>query len=216
MNQTYGVIWRGGGDGVARGRLELTDSAVRLVGADAAAVVAEEIAYEDLAGVHVGRLAAERINGRPSLVLERSVGPALSIVSLSEPGLIGELANRLAALQRSNATRRAAVVVPIQPGARPAVEVLLADGPPFDPEALGLESHCVYVTDDEVVFAFAWRGAAVIESLLAEPGVWEHAAAWSGLAAGPPRIAESAYLWSRPVVAMDEALLPPGLHAAAQ
>jgi hypothetical protein len=215
MRQSYGVIWRGRANGVARGKLELTDSSVRLVGADAAAAVAEEIAYADLAGVHVGRQAAERIHGRPSLVLERSDGASISIVSLSEPGLIGELANRLAGLQRSNATQRAAVIVPLLPGSKTAVEAMLAEGPPFDPDELGLESHCVYVTDSEVVFAFAWRGEAVIESLLAEPRLWESAAAWSGLAAGPPRFADTAYTWSRPV-RLDEALLPPGLHTLIQ
>ena len=54
-----------------------------------------------------------------------------------------------------------------------------------------------------------------VESLLAQPGVWDVASAWTALAAGPPRLAGPAYTWARPA-SLDEALLPPGLHASFQ
>jgi hypothetical protein len=45
----------------------------------------------------VGRPAAERIGGRPSLVLERPSGvPIDAIASVSQPGVVAELAERLA------------------------------------------------------------------------------------------------------------------------
>jgi len=153
----------------------------------------------------------------PSLVLERAGREPISFTSITEPGVIGELTDRITALQRSHASRRAAVVLPFCQGSRDVVRRLLADGPPFDPEALGLERHTVYVTDDEVVFIFEWRGNASLESLLAQPGVWEVAPAWTELAAGPPRLAGPAYTWARSgAVPLDETLLPPGLHAALQ
>lgn len=216
MQDTYGVIWRAGKDEIARGRLELDAARLHLVGTRVGAVVSEEIAYADLARVRVGRLPAERLNGRPSLVLEPSAGAPVAVASIAEPGLIGELASRISALQRANARQRAAVVLPLLPGARAAVEELLGDGPPFDPALLGLERHSVYLSDDEVVFVFEWRGGATLESLLAEPGVWASAAGWLECAAGPPRVAEPAYRWSQPVApGLDEAVLPPGLHSSA-
>jgi len=213
MRQTYGVVWRRGEAPVARGRLELEGSALRLIGTDGRDVVTEEIRYEDLEGVHVGRRADERIHGRPSLVLERPGREALSFTSITEPGVIGELTDRITALQRSNASRRAAVVLPLFQGSNEVARRLLADGPPFDPGALGLERHSVYLTEDEVVFIFEWRGDDSFESLLGEPGLWDIAAAWTQLAAGPPRLAAPAYAWTRPAP-LDESLLPPGLHAS--
>jgi hypothetical protein len=58
--------------------------------------VSREIAYESLTTVRVGRSAAERITGRPSLVLERHGGLPIAIVSVSQPGVVAEIAERLA------------------------------------------------------------------------------------------------------------------------
>ena len=55
-------------------------------------------------------------------------------------------------------------------------------------------------------------GAAALEPLLAEPELWQSAAAWSAYLAGPPRIAEDVYSWSRSEFEIDNALLPPGLR----
>lgn len=214
MRQTYGVVWRRGETPVARGRLELEGSALRLIGMDAREVVTEEIRYEDIEGVHVGRRTDERIHGRPSLVIELPGREPISFTSITEPGVIGELTDRITALLRSKASHRAAVILPLFQGSSDVARRLLADGPPFDPDALGLERHSVYLTDDEVVFIFEWRGDTSIESLLAQPGVWDVAAAWTALAAGPPRLAGPAYTWSRPEPSLDESLLPPGLHAS--
>jgi hypothetical protein len=214
MRKTYGVVWRRGEAPVARGRLELEGSVLRLIGTDGSELVTEEVRYEDLEGVHVGRRPDERIHGRLSLVLERPGREPISFTSIAEPGVIGELTDRITALQRSNASHRAAVVLPLVSGSAEVARRLLRDGPPFDPEALDLEGHSVYLTDDEVVFIFVWRGDVDFESLLLEPGFWDVASEWTQLAAGPPRLAAPAYTWTRPVASLDEALLPPGLHAA--
>lgn len=215
MRQTYGIIWRRNGNSVARGRLELEGSVLRLIGTDGRDVVTEEVRYEELEGVHVGRSPEERIHGRPSLVLERSGRELISFTSITEPGVIGELTDRITALQRSHESHGAAVVLPLFPGSTDVAKRLLADGPPFDPDALGLERHTVYLTDEEAVFIFEWRGDTSLESILAQPGVWDVASTWTELAAGPPRLAGPAYTWTRPDVApLDESLLPPGLHAS--
>jgi len=215
MRQTYGVVWRNGAAPVARGRLELESAALRLIGTDGGDVVTEEIRYADLDAVHVGRLAGERINGRPSIVLERSGREPISFTSITEPGLIGELTDRISALQRSNARHRAAVVLPLLQRSHDVVRRLLADGPPFDLDGLGLARHTVYLTEDEVVFVFEWRGESSFEAILAEPGLWDVASAWSELAAGPPRLADAVYTWARPDgPLLDESLLPPGLHSS--
>ncbi|HZR94234.1 MAG TPA: PH domain-containing protein [Gaiellaceae bacterium] len=216
MQHTYGVVWRRGVRPLARGRLELGPHALRFEGTDAsAAQLVEEISYEDIANVHVGRKLTERIDGHRTVVLDRADGDPIAIAGVAEPGAIGELADRLAMLQRSSVRRRAAIVAPLQPGAAEAVRGLLADGPPFAPEELGCERHAVYVTDDEAVFVFEWRGAESVEALLGKAAFWEKAAAWQPHLAGPPRVAEPAYSWARHAPG-DPALLPPGLHPEPQ
>jgi hypothetical protein len=215
VDRTYPVIWTHGANGFARGRLELGHAALRLVGTAADESVSEEIGYREIADVRVGRRLEERIDGHPSLVVERPNEDRLCIASVADVGVIGELARRIAELQRSHVSRRAVVVVPLLPDSREAVQALLAQGPPFDPEALRLERHSVFLTADEAIFLFSWRGDASIEALLAEPGLWESAATWNEYIAGPPRIGEPAYVWSH-ANALDEALLPPGLHRSDQ
>lgn len=212
MDRTYGVIWRHPGGEVARGRLELGPAALWLIGTSPAADVVEALAYADLAGVHVGRRGDERIDGLRTVVLERCDGDAVAIAGVVEPGLVSELADRFTTLQHSHASRHVAIILPLLPGSRDAVHELLAAGPPFDAGELGLDRHSVFVTDDEVVFVFEWRGETSLETLLTEPAIWQRAAAWQAHLAGPPRIADPAYVWSRPSAPADAALLPPGLH----
>jgi hypothetical protein len=101
MRTTYGVVWREGSDRLARGRLELLPRFLRLDGMAGSLPADREVRYEDIDGVHVGRAPGERIQGRPSLVLERSSGGTIAIASVAEPGVIGELADRLGALRRA-------------------------------------------------------------------------------------------------------------------
>ncbi|HEY8631028.1 MAG TPA: hypothetical protein VIL73_10900 [Gaiellaceae bacterium] len=91
---------------------------------------------------------------------------------------------------------------------------LLEAGPPFDPEqTTGLDRHEVFLTSDEVVFVFESKlGAEALEPLLAEPELWEAAAAWRDHLAGPPRLAEDVFSWTRAEtseVPIDTALVPP-------
>lgn len=91
------------------------------------------------------------------------------------------------------------VVAPLRPGTREAARALLAEGPPFDPEATALESHQVFLTDREVVFLFDGPNAREnVQQVSGSPDMWRAAARWSEVLAGRPRIAENAYAWARP------------------
>ena len=94
--QSYGVVWREGTLPLASGKLELRSDALRLDGMAGGRHVSRDLAYDSLVTVRVGRSAAERIGGRASLVLERRSGEPIAIASVSQPGVVAELAERLA------------------------------------------------------------------------------------------------------------------------
>jgi hypothetical protein len=205
MEKRYGVVWREGSLPLATGMLELGPRELRFEGLVDSQPTTQTIPYEDLAGVRVGRSQSERIDGRPTVIVERRGGLPVTLTTVAQPSLVGEIVERLAALQLGGETqRRVMVVVPIKPDSHSAVRALLDAGPPFDPSDLpGLERHEVFLTVDEVVFLFdSSFGAHAIEPMLAEPGLWKAAAAWHEYLAGPPRIAEEAYSWQRTGVSL--------------
>jgi len=105
MRRTYGVVWREGDEPLARGKLELLAHALRLDGLSGTDPVSREIAYDGLAGVHVGRSPAERLNGHSTLVLEPASGAPISLAAVAQPGIVGELAERLAELRLAIGTK---------------------------------------------------------------------------------------------------------------
>jgi hypothetical protein len=208
MRKSYGVVWREGAQPLARGKLELLPHAVRLEGMTGSEPTTREIAYDYLAEIHIGRSSKERIDGRPSLVLAPRTGDTLAIASVAQSGVVAEIAERLSALQAGGDTsHRIAVVLPFREDARDAVRALLAAGPPFDPEALGLDRHQVFLTATEAVFIFeSDLGAGALEALLAEPELWQSAAEWHDYLAGPPQIAEDVFSWTRAAVRTRDSL----------
>jgi hypothetical protein len=173
-----------------------------------------EIAYDYLSEIRIGRSSQDRIDGRPSLVLAPRSGDTVSIASVAQAGVVAEIAERLAALQVApESRRRFAVVLPLREYAHAAVRVLLAAGPPFDPDALDLDRHQVFLTQSEAVFTFeSGLGADALEALLQDPKLWQSAAAWHEQLAGPPRIADEVFYWKRSDLRIDPSLLPPGLR----
>jgi hypothetical protein len=214
MRKSYGVVWREGKRPLARGKLELLPRAMRLEGMTGSEPTTREIAYDYLSEVRIGRSAEERIDGHTCLVLEPRTGDTLSIASVAQSGVVAEIAERLAALQFGSAVRRRiAIVLPLREDAHDAVLALITAGPPFDPEALDLDRHLVFLTASEAVFIFESKlGADALEPLLQDPKLWQSVAAWHDHLAGPPRIAEDVYSWERSDIAIDEQLLPPGLR----
>jgi hypothetical protein len=202
METTYGVVWKDGTKPLARGRLELLPRVVRLDGMAGSESAWREIAYDNLSEIRIGRSNEDRIDGHTTLILAPRAGDTVSIASVAQAGVVAEIAERLAALQLgTEGRRRLTIVLPLVDGARDAVRALLAEGPPFDPEVLGLDRHEVFLTDTEAVFVFESElGASAFEPLLQDPELWKSAAAWHEHLAGPPRIAEDVYSWTRPSV----------------
>ena len=93
---------------------------------------------------------------------------------------------------------RLVVILPLKPGARPRAEELLRAGPPFELEKTQFERHHVFLTDREVVFVFEGEGASHTLPLPGEdPAVWRAAGAWQECIAEPPRLASTAFSWTR-------------------
>jgi hypothetical protein len=205
MQESYAVIWREGDDEPRSGRLELTPEGLAFTNGSSP----ETVEYGDLRAVRVGRSPADRISGRQTLVLERRSGERIRIAGVVQAGIISELAEHLASLLgEERAMSRAVVVLPLREGTSAQAAELLRGGPPFDPEAVGLERHHVFLTDREAVFVFEADSRDAAERLVGEGRFWSAASTWKELVAGPPRLAEDLYSWVRPHVPDDVSFAP--------
>ena len=207
MERSYGVVWKEGSREAVPGKLELLPRLLRLEGLEST----REVPYESVAAIRVGRAACDRINGGPSVVVERNLGDPITIATVAQPSVVGEIAERLAALRLGAQTsRRVVVIVPLKPNAHSSVSRLLKQGPPFDPRAIeALDRHEVYLTSDEAVFVFeSHLGSDALWPMLSDPNLWEAVSAWGEHVAGPPRIAEEVFSWSWNESADDVSFLP--------
>jgi hypothetical protein len=201
MKTSYAVTWQEGAGPVHSGKLELRPRGLMLEGSDGSGALRRDIGYDQLTGVQVARAVPDRLCGRPTLVVDRRSTASLRIAGVSQPGIISELAEHLTALRFGERPHlsRLVVVLPLEQGARERAHVLLQKGPPFDPDAAGLERHHVFLTDDEAVFVFEAEAPDAVEQLASDQTLWSAVAGWSDLVAGPPRLAEDVYSWVRPV-----------------
>jgi hypothetical protein len=115
---------------------------------------------------------------------------------------IGELSEKLAAFHASEAHlpskghRSIAIVVPLSEGLCDVVRDFIDEGPPFDPEKIGLAGHKVFVTDREAIFVFETEeGVKAFERILAEPELWDLISSWEHCISEEPRIATPVYEW---------------------
>lgn len=197
MRVTYAVTWQEPDGARHSGRLELGTDALRLEGRNGAGSLKRSVHYSDVERYWLAHSSGDRLQGRPTLILELTDDSDLKIASVAQPGIIGEVAERLAGLaSRPERVERAALVVSLRPGSKEKAEALLKQGPPFDPADLGLQSHEVYVTDDEVVFIFEGVPSAFVERLAADETIWDAADAWRPLIEGQIRYADQAYTWA--------------------
>jgi hypothetical protein len=197
---TYAVTWQDLSGKLSSGKLELSPEGMIFEGSAGNGPIRVEIGYDEISTIRVARASADCLAGRPTLVLERRGDASISIASVAQTGIVSELAERLAKVlleERSKLTRLA-VVLPLQQGVGDRARSLIDEGPPFDIEASGLESHHVFVTDSEVVFLFEGETPAAFRRLAAQAHLSTVASAWNELLAGPPRVAEDAYSWARP------------------
>ncbi|MGA9761718.1 MAG: hypothetical protein WBQ14_04785 [Gaiellaceae bacterium] len=96
---SYGVVWQENGREPVAGKLELDRDRLRLEGRDCDHVTVCILVYRDLATIRVNRDLTGRLDGRPTLLLERSNGDAVRIASLTQAGIVPEIAERLAKLE---------------------------------------------------------------------------------------------------------------------
>jgi hypothetical protein len=94
--------------------------------------------------------------------------------------------------------KRLMIVARLRQDAYDEAEILLREGPPFDPELAGLERHSAYLTAGEVVFVFEgpeveWK----VNELIDDPAIAPFFAPWEKLIDGAPRLAHERYHWSR-------------------
>lgn len=196
MRVTYAVSWEEPDGSPGSGRLELGANALLLEGRNGHSPMRRTFRYSDISGFRVARAAGERLQGRPTLIVDLAAGGSLRIAGVAQPGIVLELASRLSALHHDRRlSERLALVVPLKPGARAEAESLLAQGPPFDPAGLGLENHEVFLTEQEAVFVFEGVPALLLSRSAENDVIWAAAAAWEPLVEGPIRFAERTYSW---------------------
>jgi hypothetical protein len=93
---------------------------------------------------------------------------------------------------------RLMIVARLQPGKHEQAEALLRQGPPFDPEELGLHRHAACLTAREVVFVFeAPEVEWIVNDLVDDPVLARAFGPWRAIIEEPPRLAHERYYWSR-------------------
>jgi hypothetical protein len=198
METSYAVKWREPDGKTYLGRLELQPTALVLEGREnGSPPTRRTLGYEELRGFHLGHSGAERLDGRPALVVERAGEEFLITSTVVHAGVLQELVHRLSEL-RSTAPQRATVVVPLKEGMYESALALAAKGPPFDPADTLLVRHQLLLSPAEAIFVFEADNEVALETLLGRLDVWAAAAAWSTIVGGPPRLAEVVYAWERP------------------
>jgi len=99
MEASYAVKWREPGGRTFLGRLELAPPGLVLEGRNGGeAAVRRTIDVEDVRSFRLDVKAEERLDGRPTLVLERAGGALLVTSALVHTGVLQELLHRLAGL----------------------------------------------------------------------------------------------------------------------
>jgi hypothetical protein len=182
----YAVAFRIGLGGRAAGALVIDQDRLQLEGRTADGPVKLSVPYAELLEVRIGRGPEELLNGRPALPLARQDRPPVQVVPFGF-GLLHELADLLLALatERSDSGEEVAVVVPLQKGRMAQAKELVAQGPPFDPAALGLTRHEVFLSADKAIFVFAGPHVrAKLERMTRDPTLWRVGIAWRGSSAG--------------------------------
>lgn len=199
MQTSYAVKWSEPDGQTFVGQLELSPTALVLEGRDGGGcAVRREIGFDQLLSFRVGQRADERLDGQPTLVVERLDGQFLVTSTVMHTGLVQEVVHRLSELT-DLAPRRATVVIPLKEDALERAWELAAQGPPFDPAETLLTRHQLLLTAAEVIFIFEAESGPAFERFLSELDLWAAAADWRDLVAGTPRLAELVYAWERPV-----------------
>lgn len=93
---------------------------------------------------------------------------------------------------------RLLIVARLRDDAHDEAEILLSEGPPFNPEQVGFERHAAYLTAGEIVFVFeAPEVEWIVNELIDDPHIAAYFAPWEKLIDGLPRLAHERFYWSR-------------------
>jgi hypothetical protein len=205
MHERFAVVFQVD-SATAAGALNVEHDRLLLRGGGLDGPLELEIPFSALSEVRVGRRPSERLNGYPTLILERTNLPAIQVAPFGMT-LLPEIADLLSSLSQHADNDLLAVYVPLKPGCLDRARRLLAKGPPFDPASLGLTSHEVYLDEREAVFVFRGRNVRTrIGKAIRHPAVWRAGLAWQRCFAAPPRAVElaevsldsvPAYCWTR-------------------
>ncbi|HEX5468710.1 MAG TPA: hypothetical protein VFW80_06660 [Gaiellaceae bacterium] len=97
---TYAIAWRDGDGPTQVGKLELRDDGIHLEGGSVGGrLFATTLRYRDISGLRMARTGrAERLNGRPTLLLQRAGRSSLRIASVEGLGSTTEIFARVARL----------------------------------------------------------------------------------------------------------------------
>src|SRR3954451_19084449 len=96
------------------------------------------------------------------------------------------------------AMKRMMIVARRRADAHDEAEILLREGPPFDPETVGLEAHAAWLTAAEGVFLFeAPEIEWIVNELIDDPAIAVFSAQRKKLIAGTPPLAQEHYHRSR-------------------
>jgi hypothetical protein len=191
---SYAAIWAEAEDAPASGCVALADEGLTLTGGRAVGE-ARLVRYADVLGVEIVRDRSLRLNGYPTLRIERRGAPPLRVSTIGL-GVLGELKELLASAIAKEQAQLVGIVVPLRKRALADAAALIEQGPPFDLEALGVQRHDVLLSEREVIFLF--EGTQLDETmqrLLHDPSVWQAASGWARVIAGPPRLAEQRLGW---------------------
>lgn len=190
MGTTYAVVFRENGAPQAAGSLALTGDRLWLDGSQQGAARRLSVPFADLTEIRIGRSPRDRLNGHPTLVLERAGMPAVQVAPVGA-GLLHEIASLVAMLAQDQVAFEdvLSVVVPLKPGSQQRARRLLELGPPLDPAVLDLRRHYIYLSETEAVFVF--EGPELhsrIKKAVRNPAVWRAGLSWQRLIAGRPGI----------------------------
>lgn len=196
VGERYAVLFREQDGRPVAGSLELGPQRLLLTGTVDGRRQELALRLAEIVEIRIGRLAADRLNGCRTLVLEREQGRSVQVAPL-ETGLLRELAELLAVLtgERSAAGEQLAVAVPLKTGCVARARELLELGPPLDPGLLGLTGHRVYVRDDEALFVFTGADVrARVGEAMRSPALWRAGLAWRDCITGRPQIVDGDHL----------------------
>ena len=93
----YAVLWREGNDSVSVGRLDVNQDALRLKGTERGGDSRQcDVPLATIRAVRIERMGSERLQGMPTLVVERYAADPVLIAQATGIGAIHELADLLA------------------------------------------------------------------------------------------------------------------------